>query len=589
MSLSQLNSSGSPLNELQLTRLQQAMQDMNPTQIAWVGGYLAGMSAQAASPVAVAKQTQRLTILYGSQTGNAQGVAEKLADGALAQGLEVEIVSTADFRARDLAKRRLLLLVVSTQGEGEPPESAYSLHQFIHSKRAPRLDELRYAVLGLGDSSYEHFNQAAQDFDERLTELGAKRLFDRVDADVDYAAVAQSWGSQVLDRAAAILPERNAQIVPLPGVALNTHQRPTKDRPHAARLLEQRRITTPQATIDVRHLVLAVDPDEIRYTPGDSLGVWFHNDPALVETVLATFGLDGSSTVDHDENGASLSQLLTERLELTQLHPGVVKAWAKLSDNADLHALVADKGTLREFINEHQFVDLALRYPARPTATQLSTLLNPLQPRLYSIASSQDDITHEVHLSVAVSHKGGRLGGASGYLAERLLEDDPLDVYVVENPGFRLPENGGTPIILIGAGTGIAPYRAFLQHRAIHGQQGANWLVFGNRQFHHDFLYQTDWKDFRTRGLLTRTSLAFSRDQSHKVYVQNRLKEDGAELYRWLADGAHLYLCGGADMARSVHKVLLDIVGREAQLSEDEAMEYLDELRQEGRYQRDVY
>ncbi|HYN78900.1 MAG TPA: flavodoxin domain-containing protein, partial [Lamprocystis sp. (in: g-proteobacteria)] len=523
-----------PVNGLQLQRLTQALRGLSAEQLTWASGYLAGLAAAwPALGVAaeLAPAAVRITILYGSQTGNARSVAEALGRQAAARHLAHRVVSTADFRPRDLAKEQLVLLVISTQGEGDPPESALALHRFLHGHAAPRLTGLRYGVFGLGDSSYVYFCKTARDFDERLAELGARRIVDRVDADLDFRPVSEGWFPAALDRVASELPDagqpRDAQVVPLHPVPAVRHD---QDLPYRARVLDNRPLTTRDAVAEVRHLVLGLDPHAISYTPGDSLGVWFRNAPALVEGVLAATGLDQDAPVDIGGDGLTLVEALRARLELTRLHPTVVTAWAKIAGDAGLAALVQDRDALRTFAQHRQVIDLVTEFPGRPDAAALAALLQPLKPRLYSIASAQTEFEDEVHLTVSVlryQHQGQeRLGGASGFLAERLAEGDPLDCYVAENPSFRLPEDGETPIILVGAGTGIAPFRAFLQERAAQGDRGRNWLVFGNRHFQRDFLYQADWLRLRKAGLLHRFSPAFSRDTVKRVYVQDRLRAE---------------------------------------------------------------
>lgn len=594
MALSRLNALASPLDEQQLVNLQSVLTDLSSEQVAWVSGYLAGLGATAAPIAASQKVTSRgLTILYGSQTGNARSVADSLGERALAQGLDARVFSMADFKPRDLTREHAVLIVVSTQGEGEPPESALELHSYLSGKRAPKLEDLRYAVLGLGDSSYELFCQAAVDFDERLEGVGARRLAPLKCCDVVYEEDANSWSTAVLEQVGELTSERGAEVVALPGVRLGSTAKYDKDAPYAATLLETRRITTDDAVADVRHIALGIDPAALRFEPGDSLGVRFRNTPELVDEILAMTATEGSASVVLRGEAMELHQALSERLELTQLHPAVVKAWAHLVNSEGLKQLAKDASALRAYAAERQLVDLLTDHPGRVDAASLVGLLYPLQPRLYSIASSQAEIADEVHLTVSKvsyeAHGRRHTGAASGYLSERLAEDDLVDVYVVENPAFRLPSDGNVPLIMIGAGTGIAPYRAFLQQRAANGDRGRNWLVFGNRHFRRDFLYQLDWQARRKAGLLDRVSLAFSRDGDDKRYVQHRLRDEGAEIHRWLDDGAHIYVCGSMAMGQEVQGALLDLIAREAGLAVDGAGEFVDKLRHEGRYHRDLY
>ncbi|MEJ2463918.1 MAG: flavodoxin domain-containing protein [Candidatus Thiodiazotropha sp.] len=580
-----------PLDGLQLTRLQQAVEGLNSEQLAWASGYLAGLGSVQPVPERAANEAPAVTILYATQGGNARGVAESLAASATARGLAPRLVSADQYRPRDLAKERLLVAVISTQGEGEPPESAHELFKYLKGNKPPRLDGLHYAVFGLGDSSYEFFNQAGSQLDALLQGAGAHALQARVDADVDFQSIAASWQEQLLTAVEKQQPADQARIIPLqrkPSVVRHdiTH-------PYQAELLERRRITGSDAVSEVYHLALEIDAEAILYRPGDALGLFFRNDPALVEEILALSGLAGEAEVSLGGGSLSLAQALAERLELTQLHPRVVKGWASVSDDARLAALAEDAEALRRFARERQFIDLLQAHPAELDAQRLVELLNNQQPRLYSIASSQAAYEDEIHLTVSTlgyrAHGRDHLGGASGYLGRRIAEGDRLGVYVAENPGFRLPQAGDTPIIMVGAGTGIAPYRAFLQERQVLGSSGRNWLVFGNRHFHRDFLYQTEWLDYRKQGLLDRISLAFSRDQGDRAYVQACLHEEGAEFYRWLQEGAHLYVCGGIAMEQAVRQSLLEIVCAQDGLDAESAEVFIESLREQGRYQRDVY
>ncbi len=589
----------SPVNGLPLQRLAQTVRGFTAEQLLWSSGYLAGLAAartlsepEPELAAASAAANTRLTILYASQTGNARSVAEALGRHAAARHLAHRVVSVSDFRPRDLAKEQLLLLVVSTQGEGEPPECALELFRFLNGKGAPNLESLSFGVFGLGDSSYERFCQAGRDFDRRLAELGARRLLERVDADLDFQPVSEGWFPVALDLVESELPApgqtRDAEVVPL-----RAPVRHDRDNPFRATVLDNRPIVTRDSVAEVRHLALGIDPRAISYTPGDSLGVRFRNDPALVAQILSATGLKDDADVTLGGERLALSEALTARLELTRLHPTVVSAWSKVAGDTGLSVLAQDRDALRAYSQGRQVIDLAIQFPARPQAQDLAALLQPIQPRLYSIASSQAETEDEIHLTVSTLRYRvdgrDRLGGASGFLAQRLGEGDALEVYVAENPHFRLPEDGDTPIVLVGAGTGIAPLRAFLQQRAAQGDRGRNWLVFGNRHFRRDFLYQADWLRFRKSGLLHRFSPAFSRDTPERVYVQDRLRTEGAELWRWLAQGARIYVCGATAMESAVRETLAGIARDHGGLSKDAACEFVETLRQDARYLRDTY
>ncbi|MEJ2693598.1 MAG: assimilatory sulfite reductase (NADPH) flavoprotein subunit [Candidatus Thiodiazotropha sp.] len=580
-----------PLDPSQFTRLQQALEGLSGDQLTWASGYLAGLSGLSPAARPASEKAPGMTILYATQGGNARSVAEALAESAASRGLVPRLVAADQYRPRDIVKEKLLVVVICTQGEGEPPESARELFKFLNGRKPPELSQLQYAIFGLGDSSYEYFCQAAKDLDGLLKARGAHGLVDRIDADVDFNLHTETWSQQVLKEAEKSLPAEQAQVIPIQRVAAG--QRYDRNRPFQAELLERRRITTPDAMSEVYHLSLEINANAIRYQPGDALGVYFQNDSDLIGEILSLTGLSGETEVDLQGETMTLVQALTERLELTQLHPSVVTAWAAIAGDARLQALSGNGDALRQFARGRQFIDLLQDYPAKPDAESLVKLLQPLQPRLYSIASSQSAGEDEIHLTVSAfryrAHGRDHLGGASGYLTQRIGEGDKLGVYVAENPSFRLPQSGETPIVMIGAGTGIAPFRAFLQEREVQAGGGANWLVFGNRHFHRDFLYQTDWINYRKAGLLNRITLAFSRDDAERSYVQSRLAEEGAELFRWLQEGAHLYVCGALEMEQSVCHTLQEILQAHGGLEAEAAADYIESLREQGRYQRDVY
>ncbi|MCU7853973.1 MAG: flavodoxin domain-containing protein [Candidatus Thiodiazotropha sp. (ex Monitilora ramsayi)] len=585
------NIPASPLSGLQFSRLQQALEGLTPDQLTWASGYLAGQGAVLPAVQSVANDSPVMTILYATHGGNARNVAENLASKATNNGYTSHLVSAESYRPRDLSKEKLLIVVISTQGEGEPPESAQELFKYLNGKNTTSLADLQYAIFGLGDSSYEFFCQAAKDLDRLLQLRNARNLLARVDADVDFETRTSEWNQAVLKQLEQVIPADQARIIPLQQP--HTSVRYDRNHPYQAEVLEKRRITTEDAVSEIDHLVLKVDPDSIRYQPGEALGLFFRNDPAQIDEILSRTGLSGDTDVSLHGETLPLSKALSERLELTQLHPTVVSAWTSLSGNPALIALNKDQNKLRQFSHEHQFIDLLTAYPVDINAEGLVKLLHRQQPRLYSIASSQAAYEDEIHLTVsALQYKArGRqyLGGASGYLTRRIDEGDNLGIYIAENSSFKLPKDGNTPIIMIGAGTGVAPYRAFLQERESRGGTGQNWLIFGNRNFHHDFLYQTDWLAYRKSGLLNRISVAFSRDHEDRAYVQNRLSDEGAEINQWLQEGAHVYVCGGLNMEKAVSQSLKEIIRLHGRLDEESAAEQFESLRTQGRYLRDVY
>lgn len=585
----------SPLSDEQQRQLGQVLSTLNTQQLAWVSGYLYGLSQtgqqSVAASAAVAAPSGSLTILYGSQTGNAKGVATAIKAQAEARGLPVTLASMADYKPKQLKKESNLLVVVSTYGEGEPPESAVDLFEQLKKGKIGKLDGLRFAVLGLGDSSYEFFCQTGKDFDDFLAKAGAERIHELASLDVDYQDAAKSWGEQAINTIAATLSTGAASSVASAVQQAVGHSQYSKENPFPARLSVNQKITGRDSTKDIRHIEINLEESGLSYQPGDALGVWFDNDAKLVNEVLALTGLSGDEATAH----GPLRAALTGHFELTRLHGGFITGLADISGNDALKDLAGDKVQVNALVASAQIVDVLKRFPTALTAEQLIGLLRPLTPRLYSIASAQSEVEEEVHLTVGVvryPHEDGtvRSGGASSFLADRLEEGAEVRVFVEHNDNFRLPANPDTPVIMVGPGTGIAPFRAFMQEREAIGASGKNWLFFGNPHFTQDFLYQVEWQRYVKSGLLSKISLAFSRDQANKIYVQDRLREAGLELYQWLEAGAHFYVCGDANkMAKDVQEALLDVIAEHGHKSREEAEEYLSELRRAKRYQRDVY
>ncbi|QIZ50127.1 NADPH-dependent assimilatory sulfite reductase flavoprotein subunit [Dickeya zeae] len=595
-----------PLSAEQLSRLQAATGDLSPAQLAWLSGYFWGVIQQ--QPGALAAPTSALassnaappaaiTLISASQTGNARRVAEQVRDELLAANLPVTLVNAGDYKFKQIAQEKLLLIVTSTQGEGEPPEEAVALHKFLFSKKAPSLAGLTFAVFGLGDTSYEFFSKAGKDFDSRLAELGAERLLDRVDADVEFQPLAEQWRRQVAEALKTRFASQTAVAVQtaasgqVNAVITSPYH---KEAPYTASLVTRQKITGRNSEKDVRHIEIDLGDSGLRYQPGDALGVWYENVPALVQELLGLLWLKGDEPVNVGGNTLPLAEALQRHFELTQNTAPIVANYAALSRNDTLLGLVADKSALQQYAQRTPLVDMVREAPVELTPEQLIGLLRPLTPRLYSIASSQDDVGSEVHITVGVvryEYEGrARSGGASGYLADHLDEEGEVHVFIEHNDNFRLPANPDTPVIMIGPGTGIAPFRAFMQQREAEGAGGKNWLFFGNPHFTEDFLYQVEWQRYVKDGLLTHIDLAWSRDQAHKVYVQDKIREKGAQVWRWIQDGAHIYVCGDANrMAKDVEHALLDIVAEQGGMDAEQADEFLSELRLERRYQRDVY
>ena len=606
----------------------------------WLSGYAAGLARAhalpAARPVAVAmadvQPAPSLTIVYGSQTGNAKRVAEALAQQVEAAGLAVRVLRADAYETRELKRERYLVVVISTQGDGDPPDDARGFVEFINGKRAPKLPDLQFAVLGLGDSSYPQFCAIGRALDERFAALGAKRWLSRGDADLDLETVTTPWLANALAAAReALKPQAPlATVTPLRPLATATSAY-TRDNPFHAELLANQRITgrhrdgSPSAK-DIRHIELSLEGSGLQYQPGDALGVWPLNPPRLVDAVLGTLGLDGDQPVSLGGQTLPLREWLSSRRELTRLSRPFLSAHAALAKEDALdRRLAADNGAgLADLLAPCQLIDLLRAHPAPWTADALVAALRPLVPRLYSIASSSTAVGEEAHLTVAhieyhvvADAAAGvdlwsnadaqreidlRWGAASNFLA-RAAEGARLPVFIEHNDRFHLPADGSRDIIMIGPGTGVAPFRGFVQERAATDATGRNWLFFGNPHARTDFLYQAEWQDALKRGHLHRLDLAFSRDVAaslnddgspnaapRKSYVQDRLREHGAEVYAWLEGGAYLYVCGDATrMAKDVHATLLALIAEHGGKSADDATDYLNALQAQGRYARDVY
>ncbi|MBJ9516218.1 MULTISPECIES: NADPH-dependent assimilatory sulfite reductase flavoprotein subunit [Citrobacter] len=588
-----------PLNPEQLARLQAATTDFTPAQLAWVSGYFWGVLNQqpgsnvvATAPVA---EMPGITLISASQTGNARRVAEALRDDLIAAKLNVTLINAGDYKFKQIANEKLLIVVASTQGEGEPAEEAVALHKFLFSKKAPKLDNTAFAVFGLGDTSYEFFCQAGKDFDAKLAELGGERLLDRVDADVEYQAAAAQWRARLVDVLKARAPAAPSVQVAASGAVNEVHTSPyTKEAPLTASLAVNQKITGRDSEKDVRHIEIDLGDSGLRYQPGDALGVWYQNDPALVKELVELLWLKGDEPVTVEGKTLSLAEALQWHFELTVNTGNIVENYATLTRSETLLPLVGDKVQLQHYAATTPIVDMVRFSPAQLDAQALVDLLRPLTPRLYSIASSQAEVESEVHVTVGVVRyeiEGrARAGGASSFLADRVEEEGEVRVFIEHNDNFRLPANPQTPVIMIGPGTGIAPFRAFMQQRAADGAEGKNWLFFGNPHFTEDFLYQVEWQRYVKEGVLSRIDLAWSRDQKEKVYVQDKLRQQGAELWRWINDGAHIYVCGDANrMAKDVEQALLEVIAEFGGMDIEAADEFLSELRIERRYQRDVY
>ena len=598
-----------PLSPERSALLAQLAAGADASGLLWASGYLAGLARSLDAPViapAPATAVAPATIIYGSQTGNARRAAEALHAKLDAAGLPARLLRADAYSTRELANERLLYLVISTQGEGDPPDDAIGFSEFLLGRRAPKLPQLHFAVLGLGDTSYADFCGIARKLDARLVELGATRVQTLGEADLDIDIVAAPWREQALAHARELLKPAPAThlatVTPLRPHALPAW---SQDKPFVAEVLANQRITGREfrnvgfrkygaVDKDVRHLELSLQGSGLAYEPGDALGIRHRNPDALVDAVLAATKLDGDALVARDGESLALAEWLRDKRELSRIGRPLLASVAERGAHAELARLLEaqDKSGLAAVFDTHQLIDVLRRWPAGWDADALVAALRPQAQRLYSIASSRKRVGEEAHLTVDAlryqAHGFEHVGAASGFLAS-LEEGGSLPVYIEPNERFRVPADAARDILMIGPGTGVAPFRGFVQERAETGAAGRNWLLFGAQHFNTGFLYQAEWQDALAKGELHRLDLAFSRDQADRIYVQQRLREAGRDVYDWLQGGAHLYVCGAIAMGKDVHAALLDIVAAHNGGDTEAASDYLSSLQCEGRYARDVY
>lgn len=609
----QLQATNSPFSQEQADLLNKLLPGLTDSQKIWLSGYLvASASAQATAPAAAAPAvtpaaapaSKEITILYGSQSGNGHGISKKAAKMLEEKGFKVTLSSMSDFKTNQLKKVEQLLVVVSTHGEGEPPDNAISFHEFMHSKRAPRLEGMKFSVLSLGDSSYEQYCQTGKEFDARLEALGATRIHDRVDCDVDFEEPTKAWLEGVLKRlteeqggaGTAAAPAIESPGAPSAPAAESAYSR---TNPFEAEVLANINLNGRGSNKETRHLELSLEGSGLVYKAGDALGIYPHNDPELVDLLLAETKWDPQAEVVVGKQGDKrpLRDALIEYLEITVLTKALLEKLAPLATNPDLAQLTAagNEAAVKAYVKGRDLLDFVRDYgPLQGSAQDAVSHLRKIPVRLYSIASSQTANPDEVHLTIgAVRYDAfgrARKGVCSTQTAERLAVGDKISVYVQPNNHFKLPEDPGTPIIMVGPGTGIAPFRSFMQEREETGAAGPSWLFFGDQHFTTDFLYQTEWQRWIKDGVLTRMDVAFSRDTDEKVYVQHRMRQHAKELYEWLDKGAVFYVCGDMkNMAKDVHQTLAEIISAEGGKSLEEAEAYLSEMKKSHRYQRDVY
>jgi sulfite reductase (NADPH) flavoprotein alpha-component len=582
-----------PFTSDQRTALDSLLAGFNPVQRGWLSGFLAASgSAAAAAPALVS--AGKLTVLYGTESGNSEVLADRAVKAAKKRGFQAVMKNMSEISLSELAKSTKLLVIVSTWGDGEPPETAVSFYKdFMNSNLA--LSDLRFSVCGLGDTAYEKFCQIGKDVDARLESLGATRVFPRQDCDVDYEDAFAGW----LESALSVLaPASAAAVIHAAAPAFAPAVEFGKKNPFPAETLDKVILNGEGSAKETLHFEFSLAASGLSYEPGDALAVIPVNAPEMVRDIIRAAKLTGNEEVEVKNVGRKLlADALREDYDITALSRAVLTKLAEASNSAALRELLAEgaKERLKEFSTGREIIDAIVEFsPNGLSADALTSIFRKLPPRLYSIASSPLAHADEVHLTVSAvryeSHGRKRNGVCSTYLADLVKTGDPVQVFVQPNKNFRLPADGSTPIIMVGPGTGIAPFRAFVEHRAALGSPGKNWLFFGDQHYTYDFLYQLEWQEHLKEGALTRLDLAFSRDQPEKVYVQHRMLQQAKDLYQWIEEGAHFYVCGeAARMAHDVHETLISIVETQAGISREAAEAYVENLKKTKRYQRDVY
>lgn len=580
-------------------QLKEVVTKLNRDQILWLGGYLAATLNYAkveSVPQLVnlngsESVSSSLTILYGSQTGNSLKVAELAHKEALSKGLNSKLLSMDEYKPRAINSENQLLVVVSTQGEGEPPTAALEFHEALQGKRINKLSELSYSVIALGDSSYTNFCQTGIDFHSFLKEKQAKPLQEPLLLDTDFEnhipTVLPKIISKFLSVETAASPQSTIQHNQVVGTE-------AVEGEGQVEIVEKIQLNGKGSNKETWHIELAAEASNIEYLPGDSIEVYASNHPDLVRSILKQINLNAIEKVDFNGQETTLEEALLYHFEITLITPKVLKNYATLLSNDELNLLLDDAKKMESFLYGTDLLDLVTNYKAELTASKLLEILRPLPPRAYSIASCPEETDGEIHITVGAVryNKNGRERGGvcSTFLSDRTEVGENLKVRVKPNLQFRLPKDPSKGIIMIGAGTGIAPYRSFLQHRSITEATGKNWLFFGDQHFTTDFLYQSELLKYRKDGLLTKLDVAFSRDQKEKIYVQNQLLNNGKEVWEWLQEGAHIYICGDRKrMAKDVKAALLKIFMDHGKLTSKESEDLLLQFKKEKRFQEDVY
>lgn len=607
-----LSVSNSPFDQEQAAQLNQIFQTLTAEQQIWLTGYLTAQQGSvtqtAEAPQQVAEyvlnnesesQTnndRHITVVYGSETGNAQSLAEIFADRLVEHNYTVKLTAMDEIKQKEFKKVEDLFVITATHGEGDPPDNALTFHEFIHSRKAPKLENVRFSVLALGDESYEYFCQTGKDFDAKLLELGAERLADRQDCDLDFDDLAEKWMNkniEILNQSTG----HGSTVTSTETVQSAKEKRYSKSNPYQAEVLENINLNGRGSNKEVRHVELLLDNYGESFEPGDCVVVLPQNEPEIVTLLIETLGWNKDIVIPINDDGDTLplEKALTEHFEITKLTKPLLQKAAELFGNTELLSQIDNAEWIQQYVDGRDVIDLLTEFPTSELKPEtFYKLLRKLPAREYSIASSYEATPDEVHITVGAvryeAHERTRKGVCSVQLAERIQPGDTLPIYLKKNPNFKFPFDEETPVIMIGPGTGVAPFRSYMQEREELGLSGNTWLFFGEQYFTTDFLYQTEWQAWLKDETLAKLDLAFSRDTEEKVYVQHRIAQQSELFYQWLQDGAAIYVCGDEKhMAKDVHDTIRSVIEQEGDMSEADAEVYLTQMKQEKRYQRDVY
>ncbi|CAL4323377.1 Sulfite reductase [NADPH] flavoprotein alpha-component [Buchnera aphidicola (Thelaxes suberi)] len=599
-----------PFSEKQMNILNSFAENLTINQCIWTSGFFWGLtqknsiseklltSSEINTPVKENINQLNVTIISASQTGNARLVSEYVQKHLLKFNIPNQLFDANEYKFKKIHLEKILILVISTQGEGEPPEIALPMYNFLKSKQAPNLNNLTYSIFSLGDSSYEYFCQAGKDFDNILSSLGAKKLINRIDADVDYNGLSIKWCDDIIN----VIKKKNTVSL----ISNNNFNKKTGDnkfvqntynkmRPFTSTLIVNQKITGRYSKKDVRHIELNIMNSGIKYYPGDSIGIWYKNDAELILEILEILNINQNEKILFNKKYESIFNVLENNFELTTNNINVLKKYALINNHVDLLKIASDLKKRLIYVKKNSLVCMLKQFPSIISAQDFVSILVPLKPRFYSISSSQLENDEEIHITVNIVqnyfYNKVYLGGASGYLSKLVNYGDKVKIFIEKNNNFKLPINDNSPIIMIASGTGIAPFRSFLQERENKKAHGKNWLFFGNQSSSEDFLYQQEWQIFFKKGLLNRINLAWSQDQDKKIYVQDELLKNGKKIWKWInTDKAYIYVCGNASkMAKDVENTLIQIICEYNHVNTEEANNLLNTLRLEKRYQRDVY